>query len=195
MSFSSLSRAACFLAVLMPLLCLEAPVRAQNGVLPQAVQSEWQAGAKALGEQDFDAAIAHFNRVVAALQKPEVAMEAKVLAEAFCLRADAHYGAQNWKGAVADYSRCIELDPKNADAYAYRGVARKAASQDYDGLLADAEIAAKLDPQYADLLDDAHSTVTWRRAVQGFLILGGIVLALGALPMIRSLARLIKAGG
>ncbi|MBW3638017.1 MAG: hypothetical protein KY445_16355, partial [Armatimonadetes bacterium] len=118
----------------------------------------------------------------------------KVLAEAFALRADAHYGAENWKGAVADYSRCIELDPRHAGAYAYRGVARKAASGDYDGLIADAEMAAKLDPEYDDMLDDAHSTVAWRRAMQGFLILGGVVLVLGALPLIRNVGRLIKAG-
>lgn len=128
------------------------------------------------------------------MQRPEVPMEAKILAEAFALRADAHYGAENWKGAVADYSRCIELDPKNADAYAFRGVARKAASGDYAGLLADAEIAAKLDPEYEDMLDDARSTVTWRRAMQGFLMLGALVLAIGVVPLVRSIAHLIQAG-
>lgn len=177
------------------MLLLATQAQAQNGgFLRGEVQREWQAGQKALGEQKFDAAIAHFNRVVTALQQPDVPMEAKVVAEAFALRADAHYSKQNWKSAVADYSRCIELDPKNASAYAYRGVARKAASGDYDGLLADAEMAARLDPQYEDMLDDARSTVTWRRAMQGFLMLGALVLAIGVVPLVRSIAHLIKAG-
>ncbi|MBW3637782.1 MAG: hypothetical protein KY445_15155, partial [Armatimonadetes bacterium] len=59
------------LAVFLPLLLLCGGVRAQNS------EAEWQAGEKALRARRFDAALAHFSRVVTALQNPKVPMDPK----------------------------------------------------------------------------------------------------------------------
>ncbi len=72
-------------------------------------------------------------------------------------------------------------------------IARKETG-DYDGLIADAQKAASLNVEYATLLDDARSTVLYRRALLVFLLLGAVLLALGAIPFFKSLAKLIKAG-
>ena len=51
-------------------------------------------------------------------------------------------------GAIADYNRAIELDPKYAAAYYNRGLAKKAKG-DLDGAIADYNRAIELDPKLA----------------------------------------------
>ena len=51
-------------------------------------------------------------------------------------------------GAIADYNRAIELDPKDASAYYNRGNAKKAKG-DLDGAIADYNRAIELDPKLA----------------------------------------------
>src|SRR6266581_774903 len=51
-------------------------------------------------------------------------------------------------GAIADYDRALNADPKFAEAYFNRGKARRAQG-DLDGAIADYEAAAELDPQLA----------------------------------------------
>ena len=91
------------------LLTAPAPVQAQNAAQQKQIESAWTAGEKALREERFGIAVAHFNRVVAILERPEVAVEAKVLAAAFHNRADAYYNLEQWPAAQRDYSRVIEL--------------------------------------------------------------------------------------
>ncbi len=113
-------------------------------------------------------------------------------AHAYFGRGQARLQQEKWRGARDDLSASIALFPDNAEAFASRGMARKSMG-DFSGLLDDAHRAAQLDPEYAGFEDDAKSTVLWRRAMLGFLILGGIVLAIGLVPMVRSIAGAIKA--
>ena len=168
------------------------PVRAQTAAQQKQLESHWHAGQKALRDDQFRVAIAHFNHVLEILQRPDIPIQAATLSAAFENRADAYYGLEKWPAALADYSRVIELTPNNADAYAGRAIARKTAG-DYDGLIADAQKAASLDAEYATLLDDARSTVLYRRVLLGCLVLGAIVLMLGAIPFVRSLIKLAQA--
>ena len=51
----------------------------------------------------------------------------------------------NHKGAIADYSKVIEIDPNNAAAYYSRGLAKKALG-DYQGAKEDLSTAKRLIP-------------------------------------------------
>ena len=53
------------------------------------------------------------------------------------------------RGAIADYSRAVELSPDNTDAYIRRGVA-KLSLGDHDGAIADFDRAIGLNPERAD---------------------------------------------
>jgi tetratricopeptide (TPR) repeat protein len=172
---------------------------AQNQTEIQKRKQEWTAAEKALHDGKFSASIPHYDRLLNGLKKlqndPSAAPSnlSQWISRAFQGRGDAHYGLEQWKIAASDYTQSIQFDPQNAGAYALRGVARKATG-DYDGLIADAQKAAQLDPQYSSLLSDANSTVLWRRAMLGFFVLGCCVLALGAIPLTKSLILLSKAG-
>jgi len=48
-------------------------------------------------------------------------------------------------GAIDDYSRAIEINPKNADSYYNRASAKKE-SMDYNGAIADYDLVFKLSP-------------------------------------------------
>ena len=52
-------------------------------------------------------------------------------------------------GAIADYSKAIELDPEYAAAYSNRGIA-KSDLKDYYGAIADYTKAIEINPDYAD---------------------------------------------
>jgi lipoprotein NlpI len=54
----------------------------------------------------------------------------------------------DFDGAIADYTRAIELDPKYAAAYSNRGSAKQAKG-DLDGAIADCNRAIELDPKDA----------------------------------------------
>ncbi len=94
-------------------------------------------------------------------------------------------------GARDDLTASVALVPDNAEAFASRGMARKSMG-DSDGLLEDAHRAAQIDPDYAGFEDDAKSTVLWRRSMLGFIILSCVVLVIGLVPMVRSIAGAIK---
>src|SRR5690349_15739335 len=60
-------------------------------------------------------------------------------------------------GAIADYNRALEIDPKSAEAYVDRGKARQV-KHDLDGAIADYESAVSLDSRLAnhDEIAQAH---------------------------------------
>ena len=77
-------------------------------------------------------------------------------------------------GAISDYTKAIELDPKYADAYYNRGYS-KDELQDYYGAISDYTKAIELDPKYADayvnrgiekeLIEDIKGACAdWRKA-------------------------------
>jgi len=58
------------------------------------------------------------------------------------------YNLQDYRGAIVDYTKAIELYPDYAMAYCGRGLA-KYNLQDYRGAIADYTKAIELDPDYA----------------------------------------------
>ena len=164
------------------------PIQAQQS----AEEREWKSAVAALQAEKFDIAVERFNRVLPAMQRADPPFDAETIAETFRLRADAHYGAEHWNLAVADYSKCIALDPKNADAYAFRGVARKA-SGDYDGLMADSKKAAQLNPEHEYLIEAAESTILRRRAFTALFVVGALICVAGLLPFAKAIMRVAKA--
>ena len=62
-------------------------------------------------------------------------------------RGNAKYDLQDFRGAIQDYSKAIELDPSYAVAYFNRGNA-KYDLQDYIGAIQDYSKAIELDPSY-----------------------------------------------
>src|SRR2546428_12695457 len=69
-------------------------------------------------------------------------------AAAFLESGDRKLAAKNYDGAIADFTRVIELDPKFDLAYYNRGLARQAKG-DLDGAIADSTPAIELDPKVA----------------------------------------------
>ncbi|HEV3028432.1 MAG TPA: tetratricopeptide repeat protein, partial [Planctomycetota bacterium] len=55
--------------------------------------------------------------------------------------------AKDFEGAIAEYTKAIAVDPKNATAYSYRGNA-KASMKDFDGAMEDYSKAIELVPGY-----------------------------------------------
>jgi tetratricopeptide (TPR) repeat protein len=49
----------------------------------------------------------------------------------------------NYDGAIADFTKAIELDPKNAEIYRERSELRRL-THDYDGAMSDLDKAANL---------------------------------------------------
>lgn len=110
-------------------------------------------------------------------------------AHAYFGRGIARLQQEKWQMARDDLTASLDLDPDDAQTLAARGMARKAMG-DYTGLLEDAHRAAQIDPaEYAGFEDDARSTVNWRRSKLGFLILGCLVLCVGAVPLMRGIVR------
>ena len=77
-------------------------------------------------------------------------------------------------GAISDYTKAIELDPKDADAYYNRGIS-KGELKDYYGAISDYTKAIELDPKDADayynrgiskeLIEDMKGACAdWRKA-------------------------------
>ena len=55
---------------------------------------------------------------------------------------------QDYRGAIADYNKAIELTPDDVGAYNNRGIAKKNL-QDYRGAIADYNKAIELEPNYS----------------------------------------------
>ncbi len=56
------------------------------------------------------------------------------------------YQKGDYQGALADYDRAIQFNPKNANAYYNRGLLKATKLQDYQGALADYDRSIKLKP-------------------------------------------------
>ena len=70
-------------------------------------------------------------------------------AEEYFERGNSKYDLQDYQGAIADYSKAIELNPNYSGAYNNRGVS-KLNLQDYRGAIADFSKAIQLDPNFSD---------------------------------------------
>ena len=59
------------------------------------------------------------------------------------------FEAKDYYGAIADYTKAIELEPNYADAYYNRGNSKRKL-KDYYGAIADYTKAIELDPNYSN---------------------------------------------
>src|SRR5204863_6387579 len=67
-------------------------------------------------------------------------------AAAYTNRGIAKLQKSDWDGAIADFDRALQFDPKLAQAYANRGDA-KTEKGDFDGAIADFNRALQLNPR------------------------------------------------
>ncbi len=58
------------------------------------------------------------------------------------------YEQGDYQGAIADYTKAIEVNPQNADAYIRRGYT-KYNLKDYHGAIIDYDKALEINPQFA----------------------------------------------
>ena len=70
-------------------------------------------------------------------------------AQTYCEWGDTRAEEEDWAGAIADYTRAIELDPELPDAYFGRALARSHI-EDLIGPIVDFTYAIELDPNYAE---------------------------------------------
>ncbi|MGH7982195.1 MAG: tetratricopeptide repeat protein [Candidatus Udaeobacter sp.] len=115
------------------------------------------------GKRDLDGAIAdfnralqfdprladaHYNRGLAKTHRHQLIAYGGVDISRRNYEANPKLNRSDLDGAIADYSRALQLDPKNANAYHGRGIA-KSELGDFDGAIADFNRALQLDPQNA----------------------------------------------
>ncbi len=172
------------LVLTLSLVATPASVRAQTPA------QDVKAGNAALERDDFQSAEKCYSRALGAKTG-----DPNIEASARHGRGEAWLQLHRWSEAKDDLTRAIELDPTDAGAYAARGMARKALG-DTQGLLLDAAQAAKISPaKYSSFQEDAKSTVLYQRVLIGFLVLAGLLLCVGAVPLVRTLVRITRAGG
>jgi len=85
------------------------------------------------------------------------------LADAYYSRGLAYYNQANYDLAIADYTRAIEFDPKDADTYDNRGVAYNQKGE-YDLAIADYTAAIKLKPEDSTSYGDRCAAYVHQRA-------------------------------
>jgi len=88
--------------------------------------------------------------------------------EAFEERGKARHRSGDYDGAIADYTRAIELDPKFSQAYYNLGLAKKHKG-DMDGAIADYSTAIRFAPALA--LAYMNSGLAYLAAIFGVLAL------------------------
>ncbi len=96
---------------------------------------------------DYTGAIYYFNKLISIDSKSNYSHD-KMSDYSFFLRGVAKHNLQDYRGAIADYSKAIEIDPNYAEAYFKRGNA-KYDFQDYKGAIADYSRAIEINPRYA----------------------------------------------
>jgi tetratricopeptide (TPR) repeat protein len=70
------------------------------------------------------------------------------ITDTYLQRGDAKAKKNDWKGAIADYTQLLEIDPKSSATYLNRGLARQS-SQDLDGAINDFTKAIAINPDLA----------------------------------------------
>lgn len=84
----------------------------QTPIKEVTFQEYYKQGVQKLGQGNFSAAIADFDRVV--MLNPR-------FYEGFCLRGMAKSGLGDFQTAMADFNQALRLNPNHADAYNSRG--------------------------------------------------------------------------
>ncbi len=125
------------LFLLSLMVCLTSPIWA-NGV------DDANIGVAALRENNYDEAIRLFTKAIASGE-----LSQKQLSSVYPLRGIAWEGKGDYNKAIADCTKGIELDPKNAAAYGSRGLAWYA-KKNYVKAIADYDKAIAIDPKPID---------------------------------------------
>jgi tetratricopeptide (TPR) repeat protein len=167
------------------------------------LKHEWAAGAAgaaAFDREDWKEAYTHFDAVIQ--EDPNIG--AAYYNRALARVAVAHDGTLDmqhlskgapesaYKASIADLNHAIELDPKNADAYMWRGIFHKA-TNDWKSAIADADQAAALDPQWKDAAQDMRGTLAVRWILYLVLAAAGLILALGGYRLTHTLVQVARA--
>jgi tetratricopeptide (TPR) repeat protein len=79
---------------------------------------------------------------------PSINVATAPKADDFYIKANQKYGQKDFRGAIADYTEAIRLNPNYAEAYNDRGAARYDLG-DKQGAIADYNTAIKINPNYA----------------------------------------------
>jgi tetratricopeptide (TPR) repeat protein len=93
-------------------------------------------GNMAYEQHNFTEAIAQYNLALK--------LDSTFYAACFA-RGMAYYQIKKVDSAMADFNKCVSINPKNINAYLQRAVI-KASMSDYGGALMDYEVCHKLDP-------------------------------------------------
>ena len=71
--------------------------------------------------------------------------------DSYLLRGHSKYEREDYQGAIAEYNKAIEINPNHADAYYFRGLAKRSRLvEDYRGAIADFNKSIEIDPNHAD---------------------------------------------
>ena len=90
-------------------------------------------------------AIDHFNKAIGLSSFLPINKER--LIEAYDLRANTKMFLSKYEDAITDYSKAIELEPKDVYLYFFRGLSYEAL-EFYEDALRDLQMSLKLDPHF-----------------------------------------------
>ena len=83
------------------------------------------------------------SNIYDALNKPEYEL-------AYFNKGESKFKLKDFQSAIEDFSKVIELNPKNANVYISRGEAKLSSKKNISSAIKDFAIGAELDPKYAD---------------------------------------------
>ncbi len=93
------------------------------------------------------------NKKTQGIQDNNTEVDATNNADDHIKRGYARYCQNDYMGAISDYSKAIEIDPKNEEAFYYRGYARNELN-DYEGALQDFDKVIELNDKYSGIYNN-----------------------------------------
>lgn len=127
------------------------------GVTPRTIDNYLKAGkiSNRQGDGKFNQSLLEEFRAERAALKVTTPSDAQT----YLLRGKAHFRADNWHKAIAEFDRAIDLAPDLAKAYVKRSLARLQIGE-REAAIADLKMAASLFQQQGD--DDNYGKAMWR---------------------------------